>query len=152
MLCVAVITAAVTFELAPDKPAAIVSATPISASELDAHGWHVNYDEMRLHVENDGTFYGVYDGKEGILEGTYANNRFVGWWCQAPSHRSPDDAGQDELHFVRGDKRVLVEGNWTYGGGRAAAWQSNFYGVSLETPPDYKLEQRMQHHATCPAH
>jgi len=150
MLCAALLTAAVTFELAHDEPAAIIPVTPITASELNARGWHVNYGEMRLHVENDGTFYGVYGEKDGILEGTYANDRFVGWWCQGPTHTGPDEAGKVELHFVRGDKRVLIEGNWMYGDGRAAAWQSNFYGVSLETPPDYRLEQRMQHHATCP--
>jgi hypothetical protein len=44
----------------------------------------------------------------------------------------------------------LIEGAWTYGDGRAAAWQSNFYGVSLDGPPAYKLEQRMQHPITCP--
>jgi hypothetical protein len=86
------------------------------------------------------------------LVGTYANDRFVGWWCQEPSRVGPDDAGQVELHFVRGDKRILMEGIWTYGDGRAAAWQNNFYGVSLETPSSYKLEQRMQHHVGCPGH
>jgi hypothetical protein len=54
------------------------------------------------------------------------------------------------LLFVRGDKRILIEGIWTYGDGRAAAWQDNFYGVSLETPTPYQLEKRMQHHQGCP--
>ena len=123
---------------------------PITAADLNGRAWHVNYGEMRIHVDDDGTFYGVYDQGNGILVGKYANDRFVGWWCQEPSRVGPDDAGQVELHFVRGDNRILIEGIWTYGDGRAAAWQDNFYGVSLETPSSYKLEQRMQHHAVCP--
>jgi hypothetical protein len=123
---------------------------PITAAELSNRAWHVNYGEMRLHVDEDGTFYGVYDQSNGVMMGTYADDRFTGWWCQEPSHRPPDDAGQVSLHFVRGDKRILVEGIWTYGDGRAAAWQDNFYGVSLERAPSYKLEQRMQRHVTCP--
>lgn len=124
--------------------------TPISGAEISSHAWHVNYGEMRLHVDESGALYGVYDQGNGVLVGTYANDRFVGWWCQEPTRTAPEDAGQVELHFVRGDKRILVEGIWTYGDGRAAAWQNNFYGVSLETPTPYLLEKRMQHHQTCP--
>jgi len=125
---------------------------PITAADLNGRAWHVNYGELRIHVDPDGTFYGVYDQGNGVLVGTYANDRFVGWWCQEPSRLGPDDAGQVELHFVRGDQRILIEGLWTYGDGRAAAWQDNFYGVSLATPSAYKLEQRMQHHLGCPGH
>ena len=125
---------------------------PITTAELSQRAWHVNFGEMRLHVNADGTLYGVYDAGSGILVGNYANDRFVGWWCQEPTRKGPDDAGHVVLHFVRGEKRILVEGVWTYGDGRAAAWQDNFYGISLETPPEYKLEQRMQHHVGCPGH
>jgi hypothetical protein len=125
---------------------------PIAAAELNERAWHVNFGEMRLHANADGALYGVYDHGNGVLVGTYANDRFVGWWCQEPTRNGPDDAGQVVLHFVRGENRILIEGMWTYGDGRAAAWQDNFYGVSLETPPEYKLEQRMQHHVGCPGH
>lgn len=81
-------------------------------------------------------------------------DRFVGWWCQEPTRMGPEYAGRVELHFVRGDNRILIEGTWTYGDGKAAAWQNNFYGVSLEQPRDstYKLEQRLQHLERCPGH
>lgn len=137
------------------RPTSTARTGPITANELNLiRAWHVNYGQLRMHVEPDGTFYGVYDQGNGILAGKYANDRFVGWWCQEPSRVGPDDAGQVELHFVRGDKRILIEGIWTYGDGRAAAWQDNFYGVSLETAPEssYKLEQRLQHHVGCPGH
>ncbi|MFN0251097.1 MAG: serine/threonine-protein kinase [Kofleriaceae bacterium] len=125
---------------------------PITPAELSGRAWHVNYGQMRLHVEDNGTFYGVYDQGNGVLVGTYANDRFVGRWCQEPTRMGPEDAGRVELHFVRGDKRILIEGVWTYGDGRAAAWQDNFYGVSLETPTPYQLEKRLQHHQGCPGH
>ena len=130
------------------------TTTPILPAELNNKPWHVNYGEMRMHVEDDGTFYGVYDQGNGILVGRYANNRFVGWWCQEPTRMGPEYAGRVELHFLRGDNRILVEGTWTYGDGKAAAWQNNFYGVSLEQPRDstYKLEQRLQHLERCPGH
>ena len=130
------------------------AASPISGAELNGKPWHVNYGELRLHVEADGKTYGVYDQQNGILVGTYANNRFDGWWCQEPTRQSPDDAGRVRLHFVRGDNRILVEGVWTYGDGKAATWQNNFYGVSLEQPrPEtYKLEQRLLRGERCPGH
>ena len=123
---------------------------PITSEELSGRAWHVNYGEMRVDVDANGKFYGVYDQGNGILVGTYANNRFSGWWCQEPTRNGPDDAGQVELHFVRGDNRILIEGVWTYGDGRAAAWQDNFYGVSLLTATPYELEKRMQRREACP--
>jgi hypothetical protein len=129
-----------------------IATGPITADELSGREWHVNFGELRIHAEADGNFYGVYDQGNGILVGHYANDRFVGWWCQEPTRRGPDDAGEVNLHFVRGDHRILMEGVWKYGDGRTAAWQDNFYGVSLETPPSYKLEQRLQHHELCPGH
>jgi hypothetical protein len=148
----AVVAAGATYALV--HRAATSNAAPILPAELNNKPWHVNYGEMRLHVENDGTFYGVYDQGNGILVGKYANNRFVGWWCQEPTRIGPENAGQVELHFVRGDNRILMEGTWTYGDGKAAAWQNNFYGISLEQPRDstYKLEQRLQHLERCPGH
>jgi len=129
-------------------------AAPILPVELNNKPWHVNYGELRLHVEDDGTLFGVYDQGNGILVGTYANNRFDGWWCQEPTRLGPENAGRVRLHFVRGDDRILIEGVWTYGDGKAATWQNNFYGVSLEQPraETYKLEQRLQRLERCPGH
>jgi hypothetical protein len=148
----AIVAAGATYLLVRRTPSA--TAAPILPAELNNKPWHVNYGELRLHVENDGTLHGVYDQGNGVLVGTYAHDKLVGWWCQEPTRLGPDDAGRVELHFVRGDNRILIEGIWTYGDGKAAAWQNNFYGVSLEQPRDstYKLEQRLQRLERCPGH
>jgi hypothetical protein len=146
-----VAASAITLYAASARPAEH-HAGPIRPAELNATAWHVNFGEMRIHVDDDGRFVGVYDQGNGVLVGHYANDRFVGWWCQEPTRRAPDDAGRVQLHFVRGDDRILIEGMWTYGDARMAAWQDNFYGVSLRTPASYKLEQRLQHHEQCPGH
>ena len=125
---------------------------PVTADEINGKAWHVNFGELRLHIEPDGTAYGVYDQHDGIQIGTFADGRWSGWWCQAPTRRAPDDAGPFELHFVRGDDRILIEGEYKYGDGRAAEWRKDFYGVELTTAPSYALEQRLQHHEPCPPH
>lgn len=122
----------------------------VTAAEINSRAWHVNYGELRIHVEDDGTAYGVYDHKDGIHTGKFADGRWEGWWCQAPTYKAPDDGGPFVLHFVRGDDRILIEGMYKYGDGRAAEWQKDFYGVELDAKPSYMLEQRMQHHAGCP--
>jgi hypothetical protein len=141
----ALVAAAVTYGVTRPR-----APTEVAAAEINGRSWHVNYGEMLVHIDDDGTAYGLYDQAEGIMVGHFADGRFSGWWCQSPTRRPPDDAGRVELHFVRGDARILVEGQWTYGDGRLAHWQNNFYGVSLESAPTYTLEQRMQHHEICP--
>jgi hypothetical protein len=86
----------------------------------------------------------------GIQSGTFADGVWKGWWCQLPTRRPPDDAGPLELHFVRGDHRIVIEGAYKYGDGRAAQWRNDFYGVELDTPVAYNLEQRLQHREPCP--
>jgi hypothetical protein len=125
---------------------------PVTAAEINAHAWHVNFGELRIHIDDAGTAYGVYDQSEGIQIGKFEHDRWTGWWCQKPSRTAPDDAGTFELHFVRGDDRILIEGMYKYGDGRDTPWRKDFYGVSLETPPPYALEQRLLHHEGCPGH
>ena len=124
----------------------------VTAAEINGHAWHVNFGELQIHVDASGAAYGVYDQGSGIQLGTFADGYWRGWWCQEPSRKAPEDAGPFELHFVRGNDRILIEGKYKYGDGRAASWQSDFYGVSLETRPSYKLEQRLQRHELCPGH
>ncbi|HEY3805992.1 MAG TPA: serine/threonine-protein kinase [Kofleriaceae bacterium] len=123
---------------------------PIRADELNNQTFHLNFGEMRMHVEPDGTAYGVYDQGSGIQVGTFANDHWTGWWCQLPTRKPTDDAGPFDLHFVRGESRILIEGEYKYGDGRAAAWRKDFYGVSIDGPPPYELERRIQHHELCP--
>jgi serine/threonine protein kinase len=50
--------AAATYALLPRH---MESLAPITAEEISGRAWHVNYGEMRLHVDGSGKFYGVYD-------------------------------------------------------------------------------------------
>lgn len=122
---------------------------PVTAAEINGRAWHVNFGELRMHIDADGTAYGVFDHKDGIQTGTFKDGRWVGWWCQLPTRKPPDDAGTLELHFVRGDDRILIEGEYKYGDGRDAEWRKDFYGVELVDPASYALEQRLQHHEPC---
>jgi hypothetical protein len=123
---------------------------PVTAADINGRAWHVNYGELRMHVDADGTAYGVFDHRDGIQTGTFKDGRWSGWWCQLPTRKPPDDAGTLELHFVRGDDRILIEGEYKYGDGRAAEWRKDFYGVEMTDPASYALEQRLQHHEPCP--
>jgi len=124
----------------------------VTAAEINGKAWHVNFGELHIQIDDKGNAYGVYDQGQGIQIGTFAHGRWKGWWCQAPSRQPPDDAGTFELHFVRGDDRILAEGVYKYGDGRDTPWRNDFYGVSLTTPPSYALEQRLLHHEGCPGH
>jgi serine/threonine protein kinase len=125
---------------------------PVTAAEINGKAWHVNFGELHIQIDDHGNAYGVYDQSQGIQIGTFANGRWKGWWCQLPSRQPPDDAGTFELHFVRGDDRILAEGIYKYGDGRDTPWRNDFYGVSLTTPPSYALAQRLLHHEGCPGH
>jgi hypothetical protein len=124
---------------------------PVTAAEVNGRTWHVNFGELRMHIDADGTAYGVFDYKDGIQTGTFKDGYWrSGWWCQLPSRKAPDDAGTLELHFVRGNDRILIEGAYKYGDGREAEWRKDFYGVEIASPASFALEQRLQHHEPCP--
>ncbi|MEO8845927.1 MAG: serine/threonine-protein kinase [Kofleriaceae bacterium] len=123
---------------------------PVTAAEINGHTWHVNFGELRMHIDADGTAYGVFDHQDGIQTGAFKDGHWSGWWCQLPSRKPPDDAGTLELHFVRGDDRILIEGEYKYGDGREAEWRKDFYGVEIADPTSFALEQRLQHHEPCP--
>jgi hypothetical protein len=74
----------------------------------------------------------------------------TGWWCEQPSLRPPDDAGLVEMQFVRGARRILIDGRWKYGSDAKALWVRDWNGFNAERPPAPELDQRMQRHVTCP--
>jgi hypothetical protein len=131
------------------RPHERLTAT-VKGSKVNDRTFHLNFGTMRLFVDPNGDAYGVFDHQGGIESGKFAHGHWTGWWCQLPTRRPPDDAGPFDLHFVRGEGRILIEGEYKYGDGRAAEWRKDFYGVEIDGPPPYELEQRMQHHELCP--
>lgn len=112
--------------------------------------WKGRFGILELHVDDDGTAYGVYEHENGILEGHYANGILTGWWCEEPTRRPSDDAGLVEIQFVKGARRILYDGQWKYGSDTKALWVRDWNGFNHEAPPAPELDQRMQRHVTCP--
>lgn len=130
---------------APDR----IGAPPTNA-EMNT-SWEGRFGTLLLRVDEDGTAYGVYEHDDGILEGHYEHGVLVGWWCELPSRRPGDDAGLVEMQFVRGARRILIDGRWKYGADDKALWVRDWNGFNAEKPPAPELDQRMQRHTRCPA-
>ena len=57
---------------------------------------------------------GVYRYYDGTLTGEVVGGVFRGWWTQAPTHRSRDDAGRVELRLWNTSDGPLIAGSWSY--------------------------------------
>ncbi|MEJ7599399.1 MAG: hypothetical protein WKG01_15945 [Kofleriaceae bacterium] len=143
-LAAAATASAITAYLVHDpRPRGVFGQAEVSGS------WMMNYGNMQLQVEPDGTVYGVYEHDEGILIGRYENDVIKGVWCELPTRRGPSDAGHFEVRFARANDRLLMEGRWRYGDSPSALWQPDWVGFALSTP-NVILEQRIQRRLPCP--
>src|SRR5262249_36835076 len=120
---------------------------PITAQDV-SHVWRTGFGYMRLRVDPDGTAYGVYTNRDGIVMGHYDGTRIVGWWCES-TKLPPDNAGLLELQFVRGPFRVLMDGRWKFGDSAVTAWRDDFSGFIIDGSSTV-LDQRLNEHPTCP--
>jgi len=109
-----------------------------------------NTGVLLFTVDADGRAYGVYQHDDGILVGHYNDGLFMGVWCEAPTRRAPDDAGQIEIRFAHNASHVQIESRWTYGYDRDARWLPDWYGKSTATMPPPGLTARMKEHVQCP--
>jgi hypothetical protein len=107
------------------------------------------FGTMVLHVDPDGTAYGVYEWDDGVVEGTYRDGVFEGTWCELPSRRGPDDGGRLRLSFVRGTNRIMADGVWSYGDTQTS-WRKDWTGSRLDGAAPSELEQRLQRQLRCP--
>jgi hypothetical protein len=139
---------------APDPNDEVVrrALTPAPAPAMAeiAGTYDVNYGVMLFTVDAEGRAYGVYQHDDGIVVGHYNNGLFMGVWCEAPTHRGPDNAGKLEIRFAHNADRIQVEGRWTYGHDRDARWLSDWFGKSTTTIPPPGLVERMKQRAQCP--
>lgn len=126
-------------------------APPITAAELGTQSWHVAaFGDLLLRIEPSGEAYGVYEHDDGIVSGRFEGGEFIGWWCELPTRRAPDDGGRLQIHFLRDGERIVLDGSWTYGGDPGAPWQRDFLGISTEIAAISPLEKRLQHREACP--
>jgi len=121
---------------------------PPTIAELNTT-WETRFGMLELHVDNDGHVYGVYDHDAGVLMGSYYRGVFTGWWCEEPTRRPPGDAGLVQILFLRGARRILLDGQWKYGDDPKTLWVRDWNGVSVEMPPIPALEQRLQRRVMC---
>jgi len=126
----------------PEEPA------PIVAQEV-SRVWQTGFGVMKLRIDPDGTAYGVYTNREGVLMGRFDGTRIVGWWCEKGTRLPPDDAGLLELQLVRGPFRLLMDGRWKFGDSAVTTWRDDFSGFVVDGSSP-RLEQRIAEHVTCP--
>jgi len=124
---------------------------PPSIAEMNT-SWEGRFGTLLLAVEDDGRAYGVYEHDNGTLEGTYEHGVLKAWWCEEPTRLASDDAGMVQMQFVRGARRILIDGQWKYGDDPHALWVRDWNGFNAERPPAPELERRMRRHVSCPPH
>jgi hypothetical protein len=100
---------------------------PLTAQRLegvynsDAYGTLI----LRCHDESprhrvrecgprDRRMRGVYRYRNGTLTGEVVRGVLRGWWTQAPTHRSRNDAGRVEFRLVKTADGPLIAGSWSY--------------------------------------
>jgi hypothetical protein len=74
----------------------------------------------------------------------------MGSWCEIPTRRAPDDAGQIEIRFAHNANHIQIESRWTYGFEPNGRWLPDWYGKSTATMPPPGLTARLQQHIRCP--
>lgn len=118
-----------------------VSPRSDSVGPRDVEGtWTGDWGRLYLWTDVMGTTKGIYSIHVGTVQGTMADGVFSGWWCEAPTRRPPANAGEVELHFVRGADGVLViDGRWRYGA--TGRWLDGFDGVRRVAEPIDKTTQ-----------
>jgi hypothetical protein len=142
----AVATAAVALATRAPKVA------PIEAAEINGKLFQGTLGDLTMQIDPDGTAYGVYSDRDGILVGHFAGGDFTGYWCDVPSRTPPLNAGLAKLHFVRGSERLMLDGSWIYGEEQDLHWHAGTFGAELAMPPQAALVARLQRREHCPGH
>jgi hypothetical protein len=134
------------FEEAQDASPAGSSAGSTGSGAIgprDVEGnWSGDWGRLYLWTDGTGVTRGIYPLHVGSLQGTMANGVFTGWWCEAPTRLPPANAGEVELHFVRGTDGVLsIDGRWRYGA--TGDWIEGFDVQRVVGPIDKTTQARM---------
>ncbi|MBK7071775.1 MAG: serine/threonine protein kinase [Myxococcales bacterium] len=95
-------------------PARLVGGPPAPAETI-VGGWRGDFGGLVMRRIGD-ELWGVYGHDDGTVRGRVIGDRFVGWWCEAPSRRAPGDAGDVEMQvIVDRDGVRAIAGRWRYG-------------------------------------
>lgn len=85
----------------------------LTAAEVTGY-WTGDWGQL-VFREKDGKILGSYSHDEGTIVGTIQGDTLVGWWCEVPSRKPPQDAGDVEMKFVTKDGKRMIDGRWRYG-------------------------------------
>jgi hypothetical protein len=86
------------------------------------------------------TVMGAYTHRDGTLVAHFENGALVGWWSEEPSRAPDGDAGDLEIHFVKKNGALSLQGRYRHGS--AGTWHEewNLHHVSDAPPPE--LDER----------
>jgi hypothetical protein len=90
--------------------------------------------------EKDGRMLAVYSHDQGTISGTLQGDTLVGWWCEVPSRKPDQDAGDVELKFITKDGAPAIDGRWRYGA--TADWRDDWDIAKANGEPDPALLAR----------
>jgi hypothetical protein len=79
---------------------------------------------------------GVYRYRDGTLTGVVVRGVFHGWWTQAPTHRSRNDAGRVDFRLVKTSDGPLIAGSWSYLYEKPLEPGWDLLEIGGATPPD----------------
>jgi eukaryotic-like serine/threonine-protein kinase len=84
-----------------------------------------HFDRLALQVNPDGSLWGAYAHDTGFVQGQLRDGTLVGWWCEEPTRKPPNDAGEFEMKVSRADTgEIFLDGRYRYG--RDGQWDENW--------------------------
>jgi eukaryotic-like serine/threonine-protein kinase len=120
-------------------PNRLTGSTPQPPGAIEGH-WRGDFGH--LVVQRVGAeIWAVYGHDAGTVRGRLVGDRFVGWWCEAPSRQSPGDAGDVEMRvLIDRDGVRAIAGQWRYG--TEGGWEDRWDLTLDPSPPPLALSVR----------
>jgi hypothetical protein len=104
--------------------------------------WGGSFGPLVIRQDGD-QLIGAYQHDQGLLRGHLVGRTFVGWWCEAPTRRPPDDAGDVQLELgVDTTGTLTLRGRWRYGAG-GSKWVGGWDGTAMANDPPDDLLARL---------
>jgi serine/threonine protein kinase len=124
------------------EPEQLVGATHVRSAAIEGN-WTGDFGHLVLR-QDGGEIVGVYDHDDGTIRGTMIGDRFVGWWCEAPTRKPEGDAGDVEMQVLVDDDGVrAIAGRWRYGA--TGDWADRWDLTAEPGEPPAELTARFAH-------